>query len=45
VGVSGENVIQWHGRDDRGDEVASGVYYYQLQVGSFTQTRKMALVK
>ena len=35
----------WDGRDDSGDRVASGVYYYQLKSGDFIQTKKMLLMK
>ena len=33
----------WDGRSDGGDPVAAGVYFYQLKVESFSQTRKMVL--
>jgi hypothetical protein len=46
----GEYVIRtkaayWNGRDDMGQQVASGVYYYTLRAGNFSATRKMVIVK
>ncbi len=35
----------WDGRNDEGDEVASGVYFYQLQVGNKTLTGRMVVLK
>lgn len=35
----------WSGRDDAGQEVASGVYFYKMVTDSFEQTRKMLLMK
>ena len=37
--------VEWNGTDDLGREVASGVYYYRLQIGDFTVTRAMLLSK
>jgi trimeric autotransporter adhesin len=35
----------WDGRDDAGQAVASGVYFCRMVSGSFTDTRKMVLLK
>ena len=35
----------WDGRNDLGERVASGVYFYQLQAGSASFLRKMVVLK
>ncbi|MEW5766143.1 MAG: right-handed parallel beta-helix repeat-containing protein [bacterium] len=35
----------WDGKDSNGQEVASGVYLYQLRAGDITSTRKMVVLK
>jgi hypothetical protein len=42
---SGMNEIVWSGDDDSGKPVASGIYYYKLKVGAYSQTKKMMLMK
>ncbi len=42
---AGTHVIQWFGVDDRGNEVASGVYFYRLTAGERSEVRKMMLLK
>ncbi|MFC2083437.1 T9SS type A sorting domain-containing protein [Bacteroidota bacterium] len=37
--------IQWDGRDNAGKQVVSGVYIYRLKIGSFSQSRKMMLLR
>ena len=35
----------WEGRDDSGRSVSSGVYLYQIRIGSYGAVKKMVLVK
>ncbi len=41
---AGQYQIPWHGRDQSGFGVAAGVYFYRLEAGSSSQTRKMTLI-
>lgn len=43
--AAGTYVVSFDGTDDRGQEVASGVYLYRLTASAFSETRKMMLVK
>jgi hypothetical protein len=37
--------IAWDGKNDAGQQVASGIYLYRLSVGAVTQEKKMLLLK
>ena len=42
---AGAHQANWDGQDDFGQTVPAGVYYYTIQAGEFTATRKMLLIK
>ncbi len=42
---AGSHTAVWNGRDDKGNNVSSGVYFYKLKSGNYTSTRKMILLK
>ena len=43
--AAGPHQVIWNGRDDRGQQVASGTYFYRLQAGVQELTRRMVLIK
>ncbi len=40
-----DRAIYWDGRNANGEEVSSGIYFYRLQAGDYSQTRKMVILK
>ncbi len=42
---AGRYRVIWNSKDDFGRSVSSGVYFYQITAGKFTNTRKMLILK
>ena len=43
--LSKEKAVFWNGKNQNGDAVANGLYFYTLKAGEFQAVRKMILVK
>lgn len=41
----GQKVVTWHGRNNYGQSVATGVYFYRMTADGFDMTRKIVLLK
>ncbi len=42
---AGRHTVQWDSRDKSGNSVASGIYFYRLTAGDYSQSKKMVLMK
>jgi YVTN family beta-propeller protein len=42
---SGCKSVLWDGKDNSGNDVASGIYFYQLRTEDFSETKKLVLLK
>jgi len=43
--VPGEYQVVWDGKDDSGKKVGSGIYFYRLKVGDFSEAKRSVLLK
>ena len=41
----GNYKIFWNGKDNQGGDAATGVYFYQLKINEFLQTKKLTLIR
>ncbi|MFC1887186.1 T9SS type A sorting domain-containing protein [Candidatus Cloacimonadota bacterium] len=42
---AGPQQSEWNGKDDANNKVSSGVYFYKLNAGDYSSTKKMILLK
>jgi len=45
IGSAGRNEAHWDGRDNSGKSVSAGIYFFRLEAGSYSETKRMVLVK
>jgi flagellar hook assembly protein FlgD len=43
--VPEEYQVLWDGKDNLGKEVGSGIYFYRLKVGDFSEIKRSVLLK
>ena len=43
--VDGQKAAYWDGRNEAGEQVSSGVYFYSIKAGDLTTTRKMIVMR
>jgi hypothetical protein len=42
---AGHKTLHWDGKNDNGSQVSSGIYFYRIQAGEYSQTRRMVLLR
>ena len=43
--VESSKAIYWDGKTEDGEQVSSGTYFYQIEAGDYTETKKMVILK
>ncbi|MBN1396746.1 MAG: T9SS type A sorting domain-containing protein [Bacteroidetes bacterium] len=42
---AGDHTVEWDGKNSAGRQVGSGVYFYKLNAGNYSETKKMILLR
>lgn len=45
VRAAGEHTVVWNGMDNNGRSVSSGIYYFKMNTGKYSSTKKMIMMK
>jgi flagellar hook assembly protein FlgD len=45
ISPAGFSAVQWNGKNTSGQNVHSGVYFVKLKAGSFSEVKKVLLIK
>jgi hypothetical protein len=45
VKAAGNHTVVWNGKDNNGRSVSSGIYYYKMNAGKYSSTKKMIMMK
>ena len=43
--VDRNKATYWDGKSETGEQVSSGLYFYQLRAGDFTEVKRLAILK
>jgi len=43
--TQGTHFIEWDGKDDQGNVVASSIFFYRMEAGAFKETKRMLFLK
>ena len=43
--VTRDKAVYWDGKNDKGEPMSSGTYFYQISAGIYEATRKMIILK
>ena len=43
--VKGSHTISWDGRDYKGNNASSGIYYFRVKVDTYVESKKMLLIR
>ena len=41
----GDHEVVWNGKNEFGEQQPTGIYFYEMRSGSFTQAKKMILLR
>jgi hypothetical protein len=42
---AGYKRVEWDSKNDQGEQVASGIYFYKIKAGEFSESKKMVILK